>query len=156
MSVPGTAVYANLVQFLEETFDGHHGIYLDGGDNLFSTLAGISAEQASIPVGGRCATLAAQVKHTAFYIQVMLGEFTGNPLKDIDWSDIWETVSTVDATQWAGIVDELKSEYQRTRNTIAAVDDWSVGDRFGIVIGIITHSAYHLGEIRQALCTLRA
>jgi hypothetical protein len=85
----------------------------------------------------------------------MLGEFVGEPLKDIDWSDIWETVSAVNAEEWSEAVAELKSEYQRTRNMIAAVEDWSAGDRFGIVIGIITHSAYHLGEIRQALCTLR-
>jgi hypothetical protein len=155
MSVSGNAVYENLVPFLEETFDSHHGIYLDKGDNLFSTLAEISHEQASIPVGSRCAALSAQVKHTAFYIQVMLGEFAGEPLKDIDWNDIWETVSTVNADEWAGIVAELKSEYQRVRDTIQAVDDWSGGDRFGIVIAIIAHSAYHLGEIRQALCTLR-
>jgi len=51
-----------LLFLLEETFDTVHGIYLDKGTSLFETLATISAKEASIPVGGRCATLAAQVK----------------------------------------------------------------------------------------------
>jgi hypothetical protein len=155
MSVTGSAQYDLLVQFLEETFDGHHGIYLDKDTNLFVTLAGISHEVASIPVGKGCATLAAQVKHTSFYIQVLLGELTAKPLKEVDWNDIWETVGAVNAEEWTGIVAELKSEYQRVHDTMRNIDDWSNGDTVGPIIAIITHSAYHLGEIRQALCTLR-
>lgn len=60
-----------LVLLLDETFDQVHGIYLDKGTSLFETLATISAEEASIPVGGKCATLAAQVKHIAFYLDVL-------------------------------------------------------------------------------------
>jgi hypothetical protein len=56
---------------LEETFDNVRGIYLDKGTSMFETLAGISAEEATIPVGGKCATLAAQVKHVAFYLDVL-------------------------------------------------------------------------------------
>jgi hypothetical protein len=47
------------------------GIYLDKGTSMFETLAGISAEEATIPVGGKCATLDAQVKHVAFYLDVL-------------------------------------------------------------------------------------
>jgi hypothetical protein len=53
---------------LDETFDNVHGFFLDKGTSMFETLATISAEEASIPVGGKCATLAAQVKHVAFYL----------------------------------------------------------------------------------------
>ena len=56
---------------LDETFDDVKGIYLDQGTSLFETLAAVSAEEASIPVGGKCATLAAQVKHVAFYLDVV-------------------------------------------------------------------------------------
>ena len=42
---------------LDETFDNVQGIYLDKGTSLFETLATISAEEASLPVGGKCATL---------------------------------------------------------------------------------------------------
>jgi hypothetical protein len=60
-----------LLELLDETFDHVKGHYLDGGTSLFETLASITAEEASIPVGGKCATLAAQVKHVAFYLQVV-------------------------------------------------------------------------------------
>jgi len=60
-----------LFALLDETFDNVHGFYLDKGTSLFETLATISSDEASIPVGGRCATLAAQVKHIAFYLDVL-------------------------------------------------------------------------------------
>ena len=47
----------------EETFETHHGVYLDKGTSLFETLDQISAREASIPVGNRCATIAAQEEH---------------------------------------------------------------------------------------------
>jgi hypothetical protein len=60
----------NLFLFMEETFEAkHHGIYLDKGTSLFETLETVSAEEASIPVGGKCASLAAQVAHVTFYIE---------------------------------------------------------------------------------------
>ena len=62
----------NLFAFMEETFEPkHHGIYLDRGTSLFETLDRVSAEEASIPVGGKCASLAAQVAHVIFYIESM-------------------------------------------------------------------------------------
>ena len=50
-----------LYTLLDETFDDVHGYFLDKGTSMFETLATISAEEASIPVGGKCATIAAQV-----------------------------------------------------------------------------------------------
>lgn len=53
-----------LYALLDETFDSVHGYFLDRGTSMFETLATISAEDASVPVGAQCATLAAQIKHT--------------------------------------------------------------------------------------------
>jgi hypothetical protein len=55
-----------LFDILDETFDTHHGIYLDKNTSLFETLATINAAEASRPVGGKCASLAAQVAHVIF------------------------------------------------------------------------------------------
>ena len=46
----------NLMALLDETFDNTHGIYLDQDTSLFRTLETVSAEEASIPVGGKCAS----------------------------------------------------------------------------------------------------
>ena len=60
----------NLFDILDEAFVTHHGIFLDRGTSLFETLETITAAEASIPVGGKCATLAAQVAHVNFYLEV--------------------------------------------------------------------------------------
>lgn len=145
----------NLIEALDETFRAHHGIYLDKNTSIFDTLAGITAEEASRPVGGKCATLAAQVRHVRFYIEVHLGHLTGDPISNIDWDEIWETTGPVDETEWALIVAELSAEYDHFLSALKAVDDWTANDAIAVAVAVTTHSAYHLGEIRQALCTLR-
>ncbi len=47
----------NLFDILDEAFVTHHGVFLDRGTSLFETLETITAAEASIPVGGKCATL---------------------------------------------------------------------------------------------------
>ena len=140
---------------LTETFESVNGVYLDKGTSLFETLAEISAEDASIPVGGNCATIAAQVEHVRYYLDVLEQYTLGNKPENVNWSEIWETVSSVTADEWADSIEHLKTTYQRVRNTIETMEDWSHQMAFGGVIGIIAHTAYHLGEIRQALCVVR-
>lgn len=41
-----------LYNLLDEVFDHVHGYFLDKGTSLFETLATVSAEEASVPVGG--------------------------------------------------------------------------------------------------------
>ena len=78
-----------LCTLLDETFDNVHGAYLDKGSSLFETLATISAAEASVPVGGRCATLAAQVKHVAFYLDVLEQVVRTQQFERQDWGKIW-------------------------------------------------------------------
>ena len=140
---------------LDETFRNGYQGYLERNGSIFETLAGISAEEASRPVGGKCATLAAQVKHIAFYIDDRRHELIGDPLLDVDWDEIWETTGPVDETEWGLIIAELGAEYDAFVTALRAVEDWTANDAIAVAIAVTTHSAYHLGEIRQALCTLR-
>lgn len=141
---------------LDETFNNVQGIYLDKGTSLFETLADITAEEASIPVGGRCATLAAQVKHTAFYLDVVDKSVRDPNFSRVDWGEIWRTVSSVTPKEWEAIKAELRTSYETILQLIEDTPDWSHERQIGGAIGLIAHTAYHLGEIRQALCTLRA
>ena len=61
----------NLFSLYDETFENHHGIYLDNNTSLLTSLESISAEEASIPVGGKCASLAAQVTYVIFYLELL-------------------------------------------------------------------------------------
>jgi hypothetical protein len=140
---------------LDETFDQVHGYYLNKNTSLFETLASISADEASIPVGGKCATLAAQVKHIAFYLDVIEKSVRDPNYPKADWGEVWRTVSHVTPNEWQAIQDELRANYNSIINLIKSAPAWQSEAEIGGAIAIIAHTAYHLGEIRQALCTIR-
>ncbi len=144
-----------LLVVLDETFDSVRGVYLDKGTSLFETLAGITAEEASIPVGGKCATLAAQVKHVAFYLDVVDKTVRAPNTPASDWGEIWRTVGAVTPEEWAAIQGELRASYNRIIALVHDTPDWDNMRTIGGAIGVIAHTAYHLGEMRQALCSIR-
>lgn len=146
---------AAVEMLLDETFDNVRGAYLDRGTSLFETLAGITAAEASIPVGGQCATLAAQVKHVAFYLDVVDNSARDPNYPRADWGEIWRTVGAVTPAEWAAIQAELRESYNRILQLVKDTPDWDNARTIGGAIAIVAHTAYHLGEIRQALCTLR-
>ena len=144
-----------LFLLLEETFDNVQGIYLDKGTSMFETLADISAEEASIPVGGKCATLAAQVKHVAFYLDVLEKSVRTQQFERVDWDKIWRETTAVSPPQWQTIQSELRESYNRIKQLINDTPEWPSEQHIGGAIATIVHTAYHLGEIRQALCTVK-
>jgi hypothetical protein len=140
-----------LLQFLHETFEKPVGIFLDPNTSLFQTLETVTAGQASIPVGGKCASLAAQVSHVIFYIENFENyAIRGDPTPP-DWGHVWKTVEQVTPAQWDSLRQELKDAYSRITKLFEENTLWD-GDRMGGALSIVVHSAYHLGEIRQALC----
>ncbi|MBX2998715.1 MAG: hypothetical protein KF893_09425 [Caldilineaceae bacterium] len=146
-----TALYL----LLDESFDNVHGLFLDKGTSLFETLATVSAEEASIPVGGRCATLAAQVKHTAFYLDVVDREVRSGQHGQAEWGKIWRETSAVTPQEWEGLKTDLRESYDRIKQLIADTAEWPSEYEIAGAIAVVAHTAYHLGEIRQALCTLK-
>jgi hypothetical protein len=145
----------NIFTILEETFDNHHGVYLDKGTSLFETLDTITSAEASRPVSAHCASLAAQVTHVIFYLEVLEKVIQHQKTGKVDWGEIWNRVEAVSADEWDALKQQLKQTYQRISTMMHAIDDWDDDDRVGGAIAIIVHTAYHLGEIRQALCTLK-
>ncbi len=145
-----------LFSLLDETFDNVQGFYLDKGTSLFETLATISAEEASIPVGGKCATLAAQVKHIAFYLDVLEKSVRTQRFEKNDWGKIWRETTAVSPQEWQSIQTELRESYNRIKQLIHDTPEWENEMQIGGAIATIVHTAYHLGEIRQAMCTLKA
>ncbi len=144
-----------LYVLLDETFDNVHGYYLDKGTSLFETLGTISAEEASVPVGGKCATLAAQVKHVAFYLDVLEKSVRTQQFERQDWGKIWRETTAVTPEEWDALKLALRVSYERIKALINDTPAWSSETQIGGAMATIVHTAYHLGEIRQALCTLR-
>jgi hypothetical protein len=148
-------IVQDLFDILDEAFVTHHGIFLDEGTSLFETLETITAAEASIPVGGKCATLAAQVAHVNFYLEVMEAYILKKDLGKVDWGDIWRRVNKVSPEEWKAYQDQLKETYQRITSMLQNIEDWNDERPIGGALAIAVHTAYHLGEIRQAMCTVK-
>ena len=155
-TIPAEHFAAALYSLLDETFDNVHGYFLDRGTSLFETLATISAAEASVPVGGKCATLAAQVKHITFYLDVLEKAVRTQQFERQDWGKIWRETRAVTPEEWETLKVDLRASYDRIKALIADTPAWAGEQQIGGAIAVIAHTAYHLGEIRQALCTIRA
>jgi hypothetical protein len=153
-TIPAKMFTDNLFELLDETYEKVRGRYLGRGTSLFETLATISAEEASRPVSADCASLAAQVEHVRFYLEVAEHYLLGKADRDWDWDEIWRTVERVTPEEWDASKNRLKETYQRVCDLMKSFEDWE-GDRAGHAMNMLVHTAYHLGEIRQALCTLQ-
>lgn len=144
----------NFFALLDETFENHHGIYLDKNTGLFTTLEAVSAQEASVPVGGRCASLAAQVAHVTFYLEVLERYVVHHDTSPADWGEVWRTVEKVTPEEWEEEKRRLKDAYRRIEKMFRDNKTWNE-DSIGGSMAVVVHTAYHLGEIRQALCTLK-
>lgn len=141
---------------LIETFESVQGpVYLDRGTSLFETLAEISAEGASQRMGN-CATIAAHVAHTTYYLRVLEDRMLGRDLSYVNWDQIWDEVSRVDQAEWERLLAELRTTYERIMGHLDRTEAWDGINELSSMLGIIAHSAYHLGEIRQMMCHLES
>jgi len=152
--IPVERLTFTLFGLLTETFEQVHGIFLDKGTSLFETLDGITAEQASRATSDHCATLAAQVNHVRFYIDVLEEYMLETRTEQADWDSSWR-VGVVTTEEWEGLKMALRDSYTRARATMEGFDSWDNDHRVGGAVAIIVHTAHHLGEIRQMLCTIR-
>ncbi len=153
-TISTTQFTSELLSLLTETFESVLGIYLDKGTSLMETLAGITAEEASIPVGNKCATIAAQVTHVCFYLDVLYRFIKTGQNEPVDWGEILRTVSAVTPEEWSALQERLRQTYERTKEMVQSYDRWDTENSLGGAMAIVAHTAYHLGEIRQATCTL--
>ena len=80
--------------------------------------------------------------------------FLGNA-GNVDWGEIWRTIEKVTPDEWEGLKDSLKQTYLRINQELHKLEDWDEEEKIGGAMAIVVHTAYHLGEIRQALCTLK-
>ena len=143
------------LQFLEETFESHHGIYLDKGTSFLETLATVPAETASLRASNATGSIAAHVRHVVFYMEVLQKSIRGEVLGKLNWREIWENDRPVTSAEWAAQVAALRAEYGRVVLMVADPATWEREDALGGFMAIAVHTAYHLGAVRQALAVIR-
>src|SRR5436190_2602930 len=105
-----------LLKCLDETFSNVHGIYLDKNTTLFQTLDSISATEASERISSNSATIAAQVEHVRFYLDVLDEYMRTNESKKVNWREIWDTIGTVTEEQWNDAKTRLRNSHSKVIN----------------------------------------
>ena len=143
-----------LFAILDETFERVGGIYLDKGTSLFETLATVTAAEASQPISTQCASIAAQVNHVRYYLEVLSGYMCQQPPQSVNWDASWR-VTTVSPEEWEALRQSLRDTYQQVRALFESIEAWDGEEDISGALAIVIHTAYHLGEIRQALGVLR-
>jgi hypothetical protein len=144
----------SVAYLLRETFEGspkgQPSAYLDRGIGFFNTLGGLSAEQVSRKFGET--TIAAQTEHAKFYLD-RLCEFINGRSEKVNWEDSW-LIETVNDTEWDALRQTMREAYENALKCIAIQSDWDL-KKAGMAIGLIAHTAYHLGAVRQIAKSVR-
>ena len=139
----------NLRTLLIETFESPQKpstAYLDHGTGLFDTLDKLSVEQATRPITEGGTSVASQVKHLRFYIDV-LEQIMDGATVEADWPDSWQ-VGEVTPEVWNTLKAELRTGYARLSQRLNTLENWG-DEEVGDSMAILVHSAYHLGALRQ-------
>ena len=132
----------------KETFEGmptaEEQVYLAHNTGIFVTLGAISAEQASTEFNGT--TIDAHGEHARFYIE-LLNNYLNNDMRVVDFKQSWN-IKIVSENEWDDLRENLSKVYRKTSETLEKNDVWGL-DTITVAMGIIAHTAYHLGSIRQ-------
>lgn len=151
-----------LLALFDEGFRGARGAgtwYVDNDPEcgLLGTVAGLSAGEASRPLApGDPLTAASHVDHVRFALSLANRASRGeNPYPTADWASSWAVRSVTDG-EWADLVASLESEIADLRRYIEGgkpLEDemFATG-----IFGLVAHTAWHLGALRQALGFIRA
>jgi len=142
-----------ILAVLREGFEGPQKVtyFLDADGGLRSTLAKLSAADASRPVGGN--SIAAHAHHILFSFEAFGGFISGDHTSR-DWNQSW-AVNEVDDAAWTKLQDDLAAGYTSLREAIKAHAE-SGDEALGGSLGAATHLAYHVGAIRQKAAALRS
>lgn len=152
--IPTADLTKEILYLLTETFESpikEGNAYLDSGAGIFMTLNKISAEAASKPAFPGATTLAAQTEHTRFYLVALEGFITGAHTR-VDWNESWQ-LTTVTEVEWDALRSDLRKTYEHTVELIRSFKRWDE-DELGDALAMLTHSAYHLGAMRQLVRAL--
>ncbi len=131
-----------------ETFEGmptrEEQVYLDYDAGIFKTLGSIDAAQASAEINSN--TIAAHSEHARFYLE-LLDNYLNKDFRVLDFKQSWR-IKTVGEDEWDTLREEMSKIYRKVGETLDKNDEWAL-DSITVAMGIVAHTAYHLGAIRQ-------
>lgn len=126
----------------------------DPGYGFTKTIKTLTAEEASTPAVPGGTTVAAHTGHLKWSLEFAMQYYEGKQPKG-NWADSWLT-KTVDEKEWVKLQQDLLDIYNKIREAIAAVKDWSNPYFVKGTLALLPHAAYHLGSIKQLIISIKA
>ncbi len=120
---------------------------LDADTGWRQSLEAVDAEQASRPVAPGGTTIAGQAAHTAYYIELLEALARGER-PAADWPGSFSPRAVDDQT-WEHTRERLFGALGRFRAMVDASD--FPPEQLQGALGVLLHTAYHLGAVRQML-----
>jgi hypothetical protein len=131
-----------------ETFEGmptpEEQVYLARDTGIFVTLGAIDAARASAEINSN--TIAAHSEHTRFYLELM-DNYLNKDFRVLDFKQSW-SIKTVTEDEWDMLRENMSAFYRKVGETLEKNEHWQL-DTITVAMGIVAHTAYHLGAIRQ-------
>ncbi len=138
----------SILYLFRETFEGspegQGSAYLDRGAGVFPTLERLSAADVSKEIGAT--TIVAHTEHFKFYLD-RLCEFVNGRTEPVNWEQSW-LIEDVNEEEWKALLESVKKSYQGVLRCLAEMQDHNE-NQIGMTMGMLAHTAYHLGAIRQ-------
>jgi hypothetical protein len=138
--------------FILDEFAGHPpkttpgSACLDRDTGWQQTLAAIDADQASRPIVDGGTSIAAQTAHAAYYVELIEAGMRGaEPVAD--WPGSFQP-AVVDEASWHALRGRLQTSLERFRALVTSDLAWNES-QLGDALGVLAHTAYHLGSVRQ-------
>lgn len=144
-----------LTAILQECFMGaqESGAFLIPGPNgLFDLLQGLTAREASTPVAG--ASMAAHALHVAFSLDAFLDWIHGKRGITYDWAKSWAKSEVTDK-EWEELRQRLHRQYTALCQAVHDTAPYDADSAWG-AIGVLAHTAYHLGALQVKADELRS
>ena len=147
-NITTNAFTQSLLYLFRETFEGSPegspSAYLDRGIGIFNTLDELTAEQVSREING--SSIAAHTEHSKFYLD-RLCEFLNGRTEQVNWEQSW-LIEEVNEEEWTALRNAVRKSYEGAVGCFAKIEDWNE-TRVGMAMGMLAHTSYHLGAVRQ-------
>ena len=76
-------------------------------------------------------------------------EFMNGRTEKVEWSESW-LMKNVSESEWKSLKKNTQKEYSKVLETFQSIETWD-DDKISDALGIVVHTAYHLGAIRQIM-----
>lgn len=139
-----------ILKLLPEIFgatENNFGYVLDNGwSGILGTIDKLSASDASKGTIPGSESIASHLRH-ALYMMELFEPYMKGESPQTDWPGSWRD-RDVDEPAWQALCEQVHRVYAENLALVERTEEWNE-DAVSASLVLLTHTAYHLGEIRQ-------